>query len=174
MAAGTPLRGAHALHVRKIWENIMLEFKIEPHIGVGPVKLGENRNVLRDILREYGLQASHSTARSDYFEGVQVEYTDDHASFIGLSFSKVILFTYDGINVFDIEAERLFRIFSGIDKTKNHFFNKYEYLFPELVVTLWDADEQYDRLNKERRQIWAQVGVGNDIYLSKVLKIRGE
>ncbi|MFT3736408.1 MAG: hypothetical protein QM776_15550 [Rhodocyclaceae bacterium] len=154
----------------------MIELKIEPHIGIGPIKLGASRHEARAALSAIGLPLEAADKNLDYFDraGIKVEYTSDCASFIGVSHSKVCLFTYFGKNVFDTPATELFELFASNEATGNHVFNTYEHVFPEQILTLWDADEQYDRIGMETRVMWAQVGVGNGVYLRAIRRIGGE
>ena len=39
------------------------------------------------------------------------------------------------------------------------------------IMTLWQADTQYDYLGSESRLVWAQVGLGNERYLASISKI---
>ena len=36
------------------------------------------------------------------------------------------------------------------------------------IVTLWNADEQYDQRRGGERIVWGQVGLGNDAYLRAI------
>ena len=149
--------------------------KIEPHVGIGPVRLGAKRNAARAALAEIGMPLEVSKERIDYFPGIQVEYTSDLVSFIGVSWNERYVATYHGVDVFDLAAEDLFSSVALHDKTGDHMYNTYDYVFPNQILTLWDADEQYDRIGKETRTVWAQVGLGNDIYLGAVTKVeRGD
>ena len=148
----------------------MLEMKIEPHVGIGPVKLGATRSAARAALAEIGMALEMSRETMDYFPGIQVEYTSDLVSFIGVSWNRSYIATYRGVNVFDLPADDLFSSVALHDKFGDHTFNTYDYVFPNQILTLWDANEQYDRTGKESRTVWAQVGLGNDVYLGAVMK----
>ena len=107
----------------------------------------------------------------DYFDAnaIQVGFEEDNtASFIGVASSSTYRVTYFGTDVFDTVASKVFDSITLREKSGKDSFSSYEYLFPEQIVTLWDADEQYDRLSGEQRQIWATVGVGDSRYLVAV------
>ncbi|EPJ81519.1 hypothetical protein CFII68_18785 [Pseudomonas sp. CFII68] len=46
-------------------------------------------------------------------------------------------------------------------------------MFPNQILTLWDADEQYDRQGGERREVWGQVGIGTNAYMAAIRAIKG-
>jgi len=112
----------------------------------------------------------------DFFcdASVQVEYEeDDTASFIGVSFHSSFICTYRGMNVFDTPADALFSLMASFEGDgTEHAYNYSEYVFPKQILTLYDADSQYDRLGGEVRPIWAQVGIGDARYLTAVAKYR--
>lgn len=93
------------------------------------------------------------------------------AQFIGISSYPVCSVTYFGKNAFDTPAQELFDLIAARDDSGEHRFNDSKYVFPNQIVTLWDADEQYDRLGNRSRLIWAQIGVGNRTYLAAIGEI---
>jgi hypothetical protein len=154
----------------------MKKFSIEPHVGIGPIKLGAERQSVRAALAEAGfpLEDTSASGRVDYFcnASIQIEFdASDCADWIGLSFDKAYELSYEGINVFDVPAAEIFRVIGERDNSGAHEFQEAEYLFPGQIVTLYDADPQYDRLRPEERVIWAQVGIGNQQYLEAVRAI---
>ena len=50
----------------------------------------------------------------------------------------------------------------------DHQFTAAEYLFPRIIVTLWEADLDYDHLGGQSRPVFAEVGVGNAAYLEAI------
>lgn len=73
-----------------------------------------------------------------------------------------------GVDVFSISATELFSLMAASDDSGPHEFDRYEYCFPNQILTLWDADKQYDRQRGEEREVWGQVGIGNDAYLAAI------
>ena len=149
----------------------MQELRITPHVGIGPILLGASREAVRSALASIGFALESSLRLLDYFANaaIQVEYgPDERADFIGVSCHGDYSLTYYGTNVFDTIAERVFSIVAARDDSSDHTFDRSGCVFPTQIVTLWEADEQYDRLGGEQRLIWAQVGLGNNRYLDAI------
>src|SRR5688572_21847227 len=130
----------------------MNEFTIQPHVGIGPVALGASRLVARRSLAEAGFPLEHTHGSLDYFcdAAIQVEFdSTDHAQFIGISCHRAYIVTYHGTNVFDVPATELFELIAARDGSGGHYFRATDYFFPSQALSLWDADEQYDRLRRE-------------------------
>ncbi|MWV13481.1 hypothetical protein F3I62_15360 [Pseudomonas sp. R-28-1W-6] len=153
----------------------MLNLEISPLIGVGPIKLGSLRAEARELLLSAGFPLESSRRALDYFcnASIQVECDpDDRVRFIGISASERFIATFQSRDVFSLSAEELFSLIANADNSGPHQFIASEYLFPNQIITLWDADEQYDRQGNEARPVWAQVGIGNDSYAAAVAAIR--
>ena len=103
---------------------------------------------------------------------IQVEYEEDSTvSFIGVSFHFSYKCTYHGVNIFDTPAEEIFSLMAASeDDGSIHTFDDCGYVFPKQILTLYEADSQYDRLGGEVRPIWAQVGIGDARYWEAVKK----
>lgn len=150
-------------------------FEISPRKSIGPVHLGVSRSAARQALAEMGFPLENSHGRCDYFCAAcfQVEYSDDgNVQFIGASGCSEISFTYKGVDVFSIAAAELFSLIAAADGSGSHEFNPYEYCFANQIMTLWDADEQYDCQGGEEREVWGQVGIGSEQYLSAIGALR--
>src|SRR5262245_36256795 len=117
-----------------------------------------------------GALAGHASREAlDYFFGnaLQIEYAPDgHAAFIGASFYPGCgcTFAIGGINPWAMSSQELFVYLAEMDGGA-HQYRSTEYVFPALVVTLWDADPQYDYSGGKQRPVWAQVGIGDATYL---------
>ncbi|GAA5497143.1 hypothetical protein SAMN02745181_3658 [Rubritalea squalenifaciens DSM 18772] len=99
---------------------------------------------------------------------IQVEYGDDDlVDFVGTSYDERMLVTYKGQNVFKLNARELFEFINAHEDDPSEYTD-YEYVFPSQIVTLWDADSQYDYLGGEQKPVWAQVGVGTESYLRAI------
>ena len=144
-----------------------MNYEIKPHVGIGNVELNMNRSEVKKVIGEENFSGSNEEIDYYFDNSLQIEFVNDKADFIGISYHSSYNVIYKSINVFDTEAKELFNLISSNEK-ENHTFDAYEYLFPEQVVTLWDADEQYDRIDSETRLIWAQIGVGSLNYLEAV------
>jgi hypothetical protein len=148
----------------------MNELKLEPHLGIGPIRFGESREAVRATLAIAGLPFENSRRASDYFRdaAIQVEFDPfGRVHFIGVACHPSFTLTYHGSDVFDTPAQELFQLIATQDDSGPHQFTKAEYLFPKQIITLWEADEQYDRRGAGR-PIWGQVGLGNQFYLEAI------
>jgi hypothetical protein len=150
----------------------MMEMPIQPHEGIGPIKLGAARNSVRDAMASAGFPLSAERDKLDYFCGnaIQVEYDAGTASFIGVSSHCQIHCTFHGVDVFDVPATELFALVNRFEGEPTHDFNQQEYCFPTQVLTVWEADEQYHLA--EAKQVYGQIGIGDQRYLDAVNKIK--
>ena len=149
-------------------------FALTPHVGIGPIKPGATRPEVRAAMSGIGCALESARRLIDYFcdSSVQVEYEEDEtASFIGISSNEDLSLTFEGLNLFDLEAKEVFVRFAQCDGSGDHLFSELQYVFPSQVVTLYEADSQYDRSGGETRQVWGQIGCGDQRYLDATLKI---
>lgn len=159
----------------------MHDLVIIPRDSVGPFKLGSSRDEVRAAAAAAGITQSSERDHMDYFlqNAVQVEYSDGAAHFIGVSPGmdgyRVL---YRGVDLSDISAAELFELAAEADGSGPHVFNEYEYCFPNQILTLWEADDQYDRVRRRtgepRRVMWAQVGVGTPKYVEAIERINAQ
>jgi hypothetical protein len=138
--------------------------EILPGIGIGPIHFGMGVKQVVQELKQIGLTGNGTYFGAD--NAVQVEYTDKKVSFIGLAHSPAFQATLFGMDVFDTGAEEIFAKVAARE-SQPHTFDRGEYVFPDSIVTLWEADEQYDPKGLGR-QMWGQVGLGNDVYLEGI------
>jgi hypothetical protein len=153
----------------------MSTFEISPHQAIGPARLGASRAMVRQAMSEHGFALEGSYDGIDYFceSCLQVSYgPDDNAHFIGASGNVEFTFLFKGVNVFDTPATEVFSMMAALDESGEHDFDRYEYFFPNQILTLWEADEQYDRYQEENRVVWAQVGIGNESYVAAINAIK--
>lgn len=144
----------------------MPTFEIQPHIGIGPVKLGMTRSQVRDAISTYadnGLdQASHPTLDYAFGNSLQVEYDDEgYVRFIGVGFYSGCGcdYMFQGQHIGVYSAAELFQVLAELDGDANHKFSDSEYLFPKIMINVWDADSQYAYLGGESRPVYGQVGI---------------
>jgi hypothetical protein len=159
-------------------KNALPVLDIRPLEGIGPLRLGESRAAARLALAALGLPLEASRESVDYFcdACIQTECgLDERLWFIGVSAHIVRRFSvrFQGQDVFALSAPELFARMAAADNSGQHEFNVYEYCFPRQILTLWDADAQYDLQGGERRPVWAQVGVGNAAYAAACAAIKG-
>lgn len=148
-----------------------MRLDLSPHVGIGPIKLGSPKKDVRAAMATFGLPLDSERESMDFFcdASIQVEYeSDGTASFIGVSSDLKLVLVYDGVDLFDTEAANVFQLFSSRDNSGHHEFSASEYVFPSQIVTLYDADTQYDRRRDETRAVWGQIGCGDSRYLDAV------
>ena len=139
-------------------------FEILPGVGIGPIHFGMTMEQVVGTLERVGLPGDGIYFGTD--NAVQVEYTEEKVSFIGLAHSEVFQAMLFGVDVFDTNAEEVFAQVAA-HESQPHTFDRSEYVFPDSIVTLWEADTQYDPKGLGR-QMWGQVGLGNAVYFKAI------
>ncbi|MCC4605644.1 hypothetical protein [Xanthomonas campestris] len=155
----------------------MVVFDLIPRVSAGPVILGSSRTEAHAALATLGFTLESSHGRSDYFceAAIQIEYgPEDRIWFVGLSCHERFTVQYKGANVFALAAPDLFALVAASETSESHAYASHEYFFQDQIFTLWDADEQYDRLGNETKPVWAQVGLGNQDYALATSKFRNK
>ena len=145
--------------------------ELEPLKGVGPIALGAPRETARAALAAIGFPLEHSRDVLDYFceSSIQTECDPDgRVMFIGLTCSPAYVVRYRGIDAFDLPARELFAIVAAADNSGEHEFDPLEYCFPNQILTLWEAARQYDCRRRGSREVWGQVGLGNQVYAAAI------
>lgn len=142
---------------------------IHPHLRVGPVTLGASRCEVRQALAQLGINIESSRKSLDCFceARIEVEYDDGTVSFIGVGADVRVACMYEGTNLFDTSAQRAFELIAG-NESGAHYFTRAEYVFPDQIITLYDADEQYDYWGDGLRKVFGQVGIGDSRYLRAI------
>lgn len=151
----------------------MKRLNLEPLVGVGPIKLGATRGDIRSAMSAFGFPLESDRSSMDYFAdaAIQVEYEEDGtASFIGISSDPGLELFLDGRDLFDLDAKEVFELLARLDGTGRHEFSESDYVFPSQIVTLYEADPQYDRKRGETRAVWGQIGCGDARYKLATLK----
>lgn len=152
-------------------------FVFEPHKGFGPVALGSSREQARLVMASAGFPMERSRKRTDHYcrGSIQIESDDGGlVSFIGVSYSPAFDARYRDISVFGVSAEHLFGLIAGADASGEHQYSAAEYRFPGQIMTLWQADPQYDYMGNESQAVWAQVGLGNADYAADIARMTGK
>jgi hypothetical protein len=144
----------------------MLEFL--PGVGIGPILFGMNAAQVVQVLEPIGLTGDGAFFGAD--NSVQVEYTNEAVTFIGLAHSALFEARVFGVDPFDTPAEDLFALIASHEPNP-HAFDRTEYVFPDSIITLWEADEQYNPKGLGR-PVWGQVGLGNDVYWKQIQALR--
>lgn len=135
------------------------------------MKLGMNRAQVREALSSYSNndldQISNPTLDYAFGNSLQIEYDDaGHAQFIGVGgyLGCGCDYVFRDRLVGAYSAQELFNLLADLDGGGNHVFNDTEYFFPNIMMTVWEADSQYDYLGGESRPVYGQVGVANSRY----------
>lgn len=152
----------------------MIRLDIYPRIGIGPIQFGATREQVRKSLLENSIPFERERRLKDFFleSSIQVEYDKDGtASFIGISSRPSLSLFFNNVDLFDSEASTVFNLFAEHDNSGSHIFTSHEYSFPGNILTLYEADEQYDYRRNKLRPVWAEIGAGDSRYLNAILKI---
>lgn len=161
--------------LKNLFKKVSHQFEIVPHVGILPVRLGMTREEVEQVMRTHGHRPS-SQCRSnsygviDYFIENSFQVSSDLAgrvNFIGISPHPEFSVTLHGKDVFRNDSVTIFRHIQKISGGDYLAYNSNDHLFRDLILTLYDADEQYDRW-KERFPVWAEIGIGNEAYLASV------
>ena len=145
--------------------------ELQPGTGLGPLKFGASREEARGAMAAIGFALESSHGNSDYFceNSIQAEYdTAGRVMFIGVACDSAFVARYRGVDAFAVTARELFQLAADADGSGRHEFDPLEYCFPNQVLTLWAADTQYDCRTRGTREVWGQVGLGNEVYVSAI------
>ena len=149
-----------------------MELIIQPHVGIGPVRLGMKRDEIRNILE--GLGGGKPVAKSAHTDcffrnSLQVSFEpDESASFIEVYSDAQWTCLFEGADVFDTPADELVRHVERFDSRDPILSTKNGFVFSSLILTLWEADSQDDRKRNETREIFFAVGIGDQRYLAAI------
>jgi hypothetical protein len=155
------------------------QLDINPHDGVGPVKLGMTRSAVKTALSSYDnhrLDQSDETLDYAFGNSLQIEYDNDgHVQFIGAGFYEDCGCDYwfADRHIAEYEASELFALLSKLDKTNPEFSPRSEHCFKSIGIVVSVADPQYDYLGDYQRPVYGQVSVINQQYLDAVAAIEG-
>lgn len=147
-----------------------LTLEMVPGIGIAPIHFGMSRTEVRVALREHGIALCGERDTSDYFceSSVQVEYFETgSAEFVGVACHPEVRLLFKGLDVFSMDAKQSFQLFAS-GEHGSHRFVRTEYRFPVQIITLWDADRQYDHIGGQKRLTWGQIGLGSAAYREAV------
>lgn len=154
-----------------------MQFVIEPHRGIGPVSFGMSRSEVSAAMAAVG--GGPPRPRNEETDGffdfcIQVSYDEGgRAEFVEVANDAALVFAFQGRDVFDMPGAELLDLIGALDQPDPDLSREgCEYIFPRLILTLWDLDEQYDHKGGEQRPVFAAVGVGTPKYLAAVRAIR--
>jgi hypothetical protein len=143
---------------------------IEPGVGVGPVRFGMPRGAVHAALSDT-LPFQTDVGRDMFGQdnAFQVSYEDGTASFIGIAAGIPLPCSLYGVDPFDLPAHDLLSLLT--ERNGGPPADLDEPLFRSIIVTLYEADEQYDWIARRagrqpRFEVWGEVGVGDARYLA--------
>lgn len=149
-----------------------MEFHIDPHRGIGPVAFGMTP---AEVRREMQHAPRAKGPRSDCYFGnsFQVSYGEDGVEFIEVASSIEAVVLFDIVDVFDTPADELLAAIARRD-TADPLLSKppNQYVFPELILTLWGRSAQYDHRGNRTRPVFAAVGIGTPGYVAAIRAIK--
>ncbi len=146
----------------------ILELTLKPKVGVGPLLLGMTKADAIAAMKANRQDLSSTAHGHLYFldNSIQIEFEPEGtSSFIGVAPHAGLRLVFQGIDLFDHDASEIFALFQQNENDETIWAEQYEHVFPKQIVTVWDADAQYD-LNGGHRPVWGQIGVGSSAYLS--------
>jgi hypothetical protein len=151
--------------------------RVEPLIGVGPVRLGmrraESRRAIGRVPHAFRKTPSSPNTTDAYDDmGIHVYFdAEDAVEYVELFSVPYFVVTYKGVNVFETPAEDLVDLIS-----KDAPFDPadpelgYSYIFPRLELSLWRPTLPKDRDDMEAR-VFSSIGVGRKGYYSTAGRI---
>jgi len=148
-------------------------FNILPNVGAGELVLGTSRATSQSTLKRLGFTLSKTRDNMDYYDdnSIQLDYfNDDVLHYIGFAHSPNFEVVYNHVDPFDTDAAKLFELIN-VNETTAIPYNDYDPLFPTQIISLWNAQEQYDYNGEHQRPVFATFSIGDQHYLNDILKI---
>src|SRR5262249_29981179 len=155
-------------------EITLIVYEVNPHVGVGPVKLGMTRDEVHRLMPGPNIpfrKSPDDKHETDAFHdaGFQVFYTGDApvVEYIELSAGLGLQAIYDGISVFEKDASEVVAHIS-----RNAAFDPddwelgYSYVFRALDLSLWRPFLPESPNDPEGRQFMT-IGIGVKGYYAK-------
>jgi hypothetical protein len=153
----------------------MMEFTIDPLVGVGPIKFGQTRREVQAILAGLGEpKAVLRNPNTDCFfhNAFQVSYDDENrVEFIQAADSDEFQFLFRDESLHEMPAEEAVRFLSQFAEYDRDDPEKgYSYIFPTLQLSLWRGVLPSSVLNDRAGRHFEAVGAGRAGYFDKLLK----
>lgn len=146
----------------------MKVFEVEPLKGIGDIKLGMDRQTVRNLMKAAPeTSGSRQQVESYHDGGLQVFYgKNDQVEFIELLRGSGVAAHTRGIDVFETPAQEvLTQIASFSEYNQDDPEVGYSYVFPDLELSLWrpnipETDEEEDG------KYFSTIGIGVPGYYS--------
>jgi hypothetical protein len=154
-----------------------MQFEIIPHKGIGPVDLKMNREKvlkLMDQLSGGPPVRRHNSIDCFFQNSFQISYNEQGlVEFIEVGNNPEFVYLFEGLDVFDVPAKKLLQHIKQFDSPDPELsIEGHEYLFPSLILTLWDIGSQYDHRGGQKRPMFAAIGIGDLNYLKAIRAIK--
>lgn len=140
----------------------MKVFEVEPLEGIGEIKLGMDRKVVRDLMDSVpATTGSRNQVESYHAGGFQVFYgIEDKVEFIELLRGSGISAHTRGIDVFATPAQQvLSQIASFSEYNQDDPEVGYSYVFPDLELSLWRPNIP-ETEEEEDGKYFSTIGIG--------------
>jgi hypothetical protein len=147
-----------------------MKLKINPNKSIGPIEFGMSRINVQNQLSKIDCKLEFERDSQDFFmnSAIQVEYEKDNTvSFIGIASNHNIELLYHNFDLFNLSSEESFNLIAS-NESSLHTYDEFEYLFKEQIITLYEADTQYDNKGNYKRSVWGQIGLGDNRYLNAI------
>lgn len=150
------------------------EHEINPHIGVGPVRLGmscsEARSMIAVPFRSFKKSSTDVSLTDAYFNNCFQLFFDEADVVNYIELSNPIKALYKGIPVFDSKAEVIIAAISLDAAVEQSVLEPgYSFLFPSLDLSLWrptiPEPDQAEQDNEGR--YFMTIGIGRIGYFSR-------
>ena len=155
----------------------MVEYNIEPHKGIGPIKIGMTREQSRKAIglkpKPFRKSASDKIPTDAYYQNsLQVFFDDNkHVEYIEVSGPGPIRVLYKGIDFFSLKADEAIALISkDAPYDPNDPELGYSYVFPALELSIWRPvlpDPEDDEDNTSTDQGFSTIGIGRPGYYSE-------
>lgn len=140
----------------------MSHFKIEPHVGVGPIKLGMTKAQVESVI---GNSRFESNNRAEFVSGFFINFdTEGKVEFIELANSDEFEALYKGVNLHKLKANDALSIVlkeDSYDASDPEL--GYSYIFKKLQMSLWRGIVPEDESDIDG-QYFEAVGIGRENY----------
>lgn len=140
----------------------MANFRIEPNVGVGPIKFGMSKAEVESV---FGLPEYENGNRVGYFSGFMINFDALNAvEFIELAKSDLFTSEYKGIELHCLSASK---VLSFVGEHDDFDLDDpelgYSYVFKSLQLSLWRGTLPDDE-NDNEGKFFEAVGVGCSCY----------
>tara|TARA_R110001583_G_scaffold194180_1_gene364507 strand:+ start:532 stop:960 length:429 start_codon:yes stop_codon:yes gene_type:complete len=140
----------------------MTHFRIEPNIGVGPIKFGMTK---AEVASVFGLPEFENGNRVGYFSGFMINFDAVNVvEFIELAKSDLFTSEYKGVDLQNLLASKVLSFVSENDSfDENDPELGHSYVFKSLQLSFWRGTLPEDE-NDNDGQFFEAIGIGCSHY----------